>query len=155
MAGKNQNQTPPVAEQLAAANAPADPNAVLLSMLGPVQYIAEKGAITLYPDKRRAGVKNGKAGSVIIGANPYLQVSASIYMDVERVKENGREADKRTYRLSLPKNVKAIFADTAQEKQYKRSHVAAWMKCRTAKLTTSDASGDDASISEIDGADEN
>jgi hypothetical protein len=142
-----QASTPPAAP---AADAPNP----IAALLGTVQYQHETGAIALYQDKRRPAVKNGRAGYVSVLASPKLAVNCSVYMDVERVTKtvDGKTVtgtDKK-YRLSFPKNVKAIFGSADEEKRWKGYHLAAWKTARVAKQQTADASGDDATVQEFE-----
>lgn len=123
--------------------------ALIRALLGSAVYTHESGAVALYADQRRAGVKNGRAGHVSFASGAW-RIPCSVYMDVVDVQKNGKAAVERTYRLSFPKGVKAIFADTATEKRFKKIHIKSWMDARTAKQSTADASGDDATISETD-----
>lgn len=146
---------PQTAEQIAAAEqAKAAEQAAILNLMGDFKYAHETGTIKLYDDKRRAGVKNGRAGHVVLMPRPSVQISCSVYMDVTTITENGKSATKRDYRFSFPKSVSGVFASKAEESKFKFLHLTAWLKARTEKASTSDASGDDASISEIESDDE-
>jgi hypothetical protein len=162
MAKPNQSNTAPsvdstatpevlTPEQIKAAAEKAA-NELLMAKFGPTQYSHETGSVTLYADKRRAGVKNGRAGHVTMAPVPGVAIQCSVYMDVETVSDGGKDALKKTYRFAVPKNVKVIFIDAAEEKKFKRLHLAAWLSARTVKQSVSDASGDEAGVSEIEPA---
>lgn len=118
----------------------------IIPLLGPCQYKHES-SIKLFPDERRAGVKNGRAGYVVITANRGVMVKASVYMDVENVTVNGKPEIKQSFRIADPKNVDFVF-DAGDEKAWKKAHVTLWAEARTAKMATTDASGGDDVLSE-------
>lgn len=121
----------------------ADP---MLTMLGDASYSVVAGNVKLYPDQRKAGVKNGRAGHVSFTMGRWT-INASVYMDVET---NGG-TERRTYRLSFPKSVSASFADDREAARFKVTHLRAWSAARTAKTATEDAGTSDATISETIG----
>lgn len=121
--------------------------------LGTAQYSHEKGTIALYTDSRKPGVKNGRAGHVVFSGSNW-NIPCSVYMDVTEVQKNGKAATEYKYRLSWPKGVKAVFPESvggaAAEKRFKLLQLKAWIAVRESKQSTTDASGDDASISETE-----
>ncbi len=142
-------QTP---EQIA-AEAAKIARAALMAQFGPVQYSHATGTIALYADKRRAGVKNGRAGHILLSPAKGINLQCSVYMDVEAVSDGGKDLNKKTYRFAVPKNVSIVFAGgQAEEKKFKNAHLTEWLKARTVKQTLTDAGADDASVVETEAA---
>lgn len=125
--------------------------AAIMGYLGTAKYSHEVGNITLYADRNDPKKKNGRAGHVVFNAGAW-SIPCSVYMDVEIVSENGMDRPRRSYRISWPKGIKPAFAadGAVPEKLFKKLHLQAWGDARTAKQTTSDASGDDAGLVEYD-----
>lgn len=122
----------------------------ILAILGMAIYSVTAGAVTLYPDKKRAGVKNGRAGHCTFAVSPRASIQASIYMDVENVTVEGVAKVKKTYRLAFPKGVTVNLGTEQETAAFKQLHAQAWKDARTAKTATTDADSVDSSVVEYD-----
>ena len=153
MANDKSNKPAPAAPGGVPTDAKPKENAIL-SLLGPAIYSLTAGAITLYPDKKRPNVKNGRAGHVTFQVSPLAQIQASIYMDVEPI-TSGEHAGKvkKSYRLAFPKGVSVSLGTETEANRFKHAHADAWKAAKDAgkaKQVTTEADGGDSAVVEIE-----